>query len=101
MNSIEINIEIQLKYICHNQKYKRNHLTTLFNNTSLLQVNLDKDPIEMGISPEIFSILKKANVGRFEILKDLLSRTGVDCTPGSLPPYTPCYLMATKQVGVD
>lgn len=54
----------------------------------------------MAISPDVFAALKKANPARFEILKDLFTRLGMDCQQGEPPALTPCYLLATKQVGM-
>ena len=64
----------------------------------LFQANLDKDPSEMAISPRVFAILKQANQSRFEILRDLYSKMGMDVSQGRLPDLTPCVLLSVHEV---
>lgn len=60
----------------------------------LSQVNFDKDPSEMGISQDIFTILKQSNSIRFEILRSLFRRLGIDCDQPVLPSLTPIVLLS-------
>jgi len=70
-------------------------------NLVFAQVNVDKDPMEMAISPEIFTLLKKANPGRFEVLTDLFVHLGVDCQPQALPSLTPAFISFPDKVIFD
>ena len=61
-------------------------------------MNLDKDPIEMAVSPQAFQTLKEANENRFEVLKDLMTLSGFDCNSKKVPELTAGYLIAKNQV---
>ena len=52
----------------------------------------------MGLSPQLFAMLKNANPARFEILQDLMKRLGLDCQTKENLSLTPCFLYSTKQV---
>lgn len=60
----------------------------------LSQVNFDKDPSEMAISQDIFTILKLSNSIRFEILRSLFRRLGIDSDQPVLPSLTPIVLLS-------
>ena len=63
-----------------------------------MKVNLEKDALEMGLSPKLFAMLKQANPARFDILQDLLKRVGLDCTNTENVALTACILYGTSEV---
>ena len=63
-----------------------------------LQVNLDKHPAEMAISPEIFAALKETTPERLQILTHMFSALGMDVSQGEPLSTTPCILFAVSQV---
>jgi biotin--protein ligase len=63
----------------------------------LSQAHLDKDPVELAISTEVFTMLKQSNVYRFQILTSLLTRLGVDCDKPAALPLTAVCLLASSQ----
>ncbi|KAH3728852.1 biotin--protein ligase-like [Dreissena polymorpha] len=60
----------------------------------LSQVLLDKGAGDLGVTPEIFNTLKKSNPERFEIIMDLLTSLGMECTTQEHPVLTPAKLLA-------
>jgi len=60
---------------------------------------LDKDPVELAISNEVYTLLKRSNIGRFSLLTSLLSRLGLNCDKPVAPPLSPICLLATSEVG--
>jgi hypothetical protein len=62
------------------------------------QINLDKDPVEMAISNEVFTMLKRSNASRFQVLTSLFTRLGVDCTKSEQPSLSAIHLMAKSEV---
>jgi len=63
-----------------------------------LQAHLDKDPVELAASNEVFTILKQSDVSRFRLLTQLLTRLGLNCDKPIAPSLTPVCLLATSQV---
>jgi len=61
---------------------------------------LDKDPVELAINKEVFTMLKRSNVARFSLLTSLLSRLGVNCDKPAALPLSPVCLLAMSVVGV-
>jgi len=62
------------------------------------QALLDKDAIELAISNEVFTLLKRSNVGRFALLTSLLNRLGLNTDKPASLPLTPVYVLATSEV---
>ncbi|XP_053397542.1 biotin--protein ligase-like [Mercenaria mercenaria] len=62
----------------------------------LSQVLFDKDAGDMGVTPEMFNALKKSNTARFEILGQLLTTLGLECSASSPPVLTPAVLVAKE-----
>jgi len=62
---------------------------------------LDKDPIELAISNEVFTLLKRSNIGRFSLLTSLLTRLGLNCDKPVAPPLSPICLLTTSEVCVN
>ena len=52
----------------------------------------------MAISIDIFAILKQSNAHRFEILRSLFRRLGIDCDQPDLPAVTPIILLTNSSV---
>ena len=63
-----------------------------------MQVNLEKDPVEMAISNEVFMMLKRSNNLRFETLTSLFKRIGVDCYKSEIPSLTAIHLLTNSEV---
>jgi len=63
-----------------------------------LQVYLDKDPVEMAISNEVFMMLKRSNNSRFQALTNLLSHIGLDCTTSEELSLTAVHLLTNSEV---
>ena len=63
-----------------------------------VQVNLDKHPAEMAISPEIYTALKETTPERLQILTRMFSALGMDVSQGEPLSTTPCILFGVSQV---
>jgi len=59
---------------------------------------LDKDPVELAISNELFTMLKQSNVGRFTLLASLLTRLGLNCDKSAAPPLSSVCLLTQSKV---
>ena len=66
-----------------------------------LQVLLESDASDLGVTPEIFNQLKKSNVARFEILTHILSTLGLECNTQKPKPLTPAGLVAKSKVNAN
>jgi len=63
-----------------------------------MQACLEKDPAELAISSEVFSMLKRSNAGRFRLLTDLLCRLGLNCDKPKVPRLSPLWLLPASEV---
>ena len=54
--------------------------------------------MELAISPEVYTLLKKANAKRFQILTDLFTGLSLNCDKTATLAFTPAVLIALKQV---
>ena len=63
-------------------------------------MNLDKDPVEMAISNEVFRMLKRSNALRFKVLSSLFTRVGLNCSKSDVPALTVIHLLTKSKVWV-
>ncbi|XP_074651920.1 biotin--protein ligase-like [Tubulanus polymorphus] len=74
------------------------HLSTQSGQIILSQVHFEKDPIEFGITSDLYVLLKKSNEKKFEILKELFMSLGIDCSETHRDfDVKPFYLMSVTQ----
>ncbi|XP_013414151.1 biotin--protein ligase [Lingula anatina] len=88
---------VEMRTVGFNQKTKKPAIVIVKSRTGgtaiLSQVLLEKDPSEMAINADIFSLLKQANHVRFEILRDMMSSLGFRCEAVKASALTPAVLL--------
>ncbi|XP_050404110.1 biotin--protein ligase [Patella vulgata] len=67
----------------------------------LIQLYLDKDPVNLSLTSSEFKSLKQSNKSRMEILQDIIMMLDVNCSSGTLPDLTPAYLLTSSKDFMD
>ncbi|KAK6183061.1 hypothetical protein SNE40_010610 [Patella caerulea] len=63
----------------------------------LVQLYLDKDPVNLSLTSSDFKSLKQSNKSRMEILQDIIMMLDVNCSSDTLPDLTPAYLLTSSK----